>query len=528
MAQTTQKDGSWSDTAVWAGGVLPADSETVAVNHNITYDYDNSAMTNGYGAVTIATGKALTASSAAGNYYLKLKASTGGAGALKAGTSLGVPYPAGSVFTIHLNGNYANATSLINLFCLEPTYRRVALTATANVGATTLDVDTDLTGDIWAAGNLVNIVDIAAPYPDSEQRTIAVGGISSTQITITSGLTNSKAAGSYIYLISRNVKIIGNDYSNGLAVVNSSGIVYAEIRSLGYCHGFGSSAPVIFGGTIDVGYGFNGLNGQIHSVMCGSGAAANFPFLGNAFNYTIHSDCIITGWIYGFRGGGLVFNGTEILCTATTGIDNGGYGLWNYKFLGCNLHHNGKDFSGGIFKAYNTTFGSTIEFYGYNSAQRNSSLEYSESYNHDNISGAFRAWTRGGITSSTTSNPPTGRVRCYNHVCESATYPCWHQREILVEAGRTLRVRVWLKGDVGVEIKSQLVLPTADPLITGTGTGEWQQIGTSDTAWHEYVTSWTNSATYPVTIYLRFLATAASGNGYSDFQWAFDRTPLVR
>lgn len=80
----------------------------------------------------------------------------------------------------------------------------------------------------------------------------------------------------------------------------------------------------------------------------------------------------------------------------------------------------------------------------------------------------------------------------------------------------------------GVEIKSQLVLPTADPLITGTGTGEWQQIGTSDGAWHEYTTAWTNSASYPVTIYLRFLATAASGNGYSDFQWAFDRTPLVR
>jgi len=144
------------------------------------------------------------------------------------------------------------------------------------------------------------------------------------------------------------------------------------------------------------------------------------------------------------------------------------------------------------------------------------------------VAGAFRAWTRGGITSSTATSPPTGRTRSYQTVCESATYPGWYQREIVVDAGRQLRFRVWLKADAGVEIKAQLVLPTADPLVTGTGTGEWQQIGTSDGTWHEYVTSWTNSATYPVTIYARVLSTAASGNGYSDMMWAFDRTPLVR
>ena len=180
-----------------------------------------------------------------------------------------------------------------------------------------------------------------------------------------------------------------------------------------------------------------------------------------------------------------------------------------------------------VFSSKNTRYLSVIENSGYNTAYYPDNIA-SQSYDHDATAGAFRAWTRGGITSSTATDPPTGRVRSYQTVCESATYPGWYQREIVVDAGRQLRFRVWLKADAGVEIKAQLVLPTADPLVTGTGTGEWQQIGTSDGTWHEYVTSWTNSATYPVTIYARVLSTAESGNGYSDMMWAFDRTPLVR
>jgi len=87
---------------------------------------------------------------------------------------------------------------------------------------------------------------------------------------------------------------------------------------------------------------------------------------------------------------------------------------------------------------------------------------------------------------------------------------------------------VWGKADAGVTYKAQLVLPTDDPLVTGSGSGEWEQTMTADGSWYEYKTAWTNTATYPVTIYLRFLATAASGNAYCDFQWAFDRSPSRR
>jgi hypothetical protein len=174
---------------------------------------------------------------------------------------------------------------------------------------------------------------------------------------------------------------------------------------------------------------------------------------------------------------------------------------------------------------YNTYSTAIIEVNQYNGNWFAPS-SYVVSFDHDQTAGSFRAWTRGGITSSNTSEKPTGRTRSYQSVCESATYPCWHQREILVEAGRTVFVRVWGKADSGTTFYSQLVLPTADPLITGTGTGEWQQTIPADGTWREYVTSWTNSATYPVTIYLRFLGYGVTKNAYSDFEWTFDQPTM--
>lgn len=244
------------------------------------------------------------------------------------------------------------------------------------------------------------------------------------------------------------------------------------------------------------------------SRAIGTSTSTNNRFLGSVYSCNYVGTSMTANYFSGrIAGCNIVFEGCR-----------------NCLFHNLILLSNSNNFSTSktLFAAYDSSLGEDIYRSGF------SRSDISTSINHNGVNGAFRAWTRGGITSSTATDPPTGRVRSYQTVCESATYPGWYQREIVVDAGRQLRLRVWLKADAGVEIKAQLVLPTADPLITGTGTGEWQQIGTSDGTWYEYVTSWTNSATYPVTIYARVLSTAESGNGYSDMMWAFDRTPLVR
>ena len=262
----------------------------------------------------------------------------------------------------------------------------------------------------------------------------------------------------------------------------------------------------------------NGINGGNYNTITGT-------ILG--CSTAVYSSVI---WLTGFIVGctyGVSYTSTAFINGATLTACKGSIRYSDATIINSVLHSNGSDINCSIGTSYGTLFGSSSENTGYNSSVIKRDANF-KSFDHDATAGAFRAWTRGGITSSTATDPPTGRVRSYQTVCESATYPGWYQREIVVDAGRQLRFRVWLKADAGVEIKAQLVLPTADPLVTGTGTGEWQQIGTSDGTWHEYVTSWTNSATYPVTIYARVLSTAASGNGYSDMMWAFDRTPLVR
>jgi len=443
------------------------------------------------------------------------------------------------------------------------------------IGQTQLEVDQDVSADAeWIrAGATVNI-DNVARAANSEARTLA--SVAAGSVTVTAGLTAAKHSSALVILTSRNVKIqssstvieSGTIYRGsghvlrcaivsgnaGQCAINAtdnttvSGVVSTCSRSVYACTNTTISG-ISTGATNAV---ISSTNTMISGIISGSTYACNSS---NGINLSgIISGC--TGAVYNLFG--LVATGK--ICGCYSGLSSINSALLSGYILGCELSilycsevvvtgklvgcQSGLCFSqarisGAVLNAnkydvqsskafaFNSVLASAVENYGYSNAS-SLSIGYSQSIDHDTSPGAFRAWTRGGITSSTATDPPTGRVRSYQTVCESATYPGWYQREIVVDAGRQLRFRVWLKADVGVEIKAQLVLPTADPLVTGTGTGEWQQIGTSDGTWHEYVTSWTNSATYPVTIYARVLSTAASGNGYSDMMWAFDRTPLVR
>jgi hypothetical protein len=545
--KTTQKDGNWSDTAVWNGGTLPTSGQTIQISHNVIYDVDTSGFAAGHGAISIDAGKSITASTTAGAYYMKMAGSITGNGSLVAGTSALVTYPSSCTFTIQQTSTTGNIQTAggTNLYCVEPAIKYVKLSQGAIPGDTVLNVDTSVLSDIWAAGNLINIDDVTGTLPDSETRTIAAGGISAGTITVTAGLTAAKSAGSYVFLVSRNIKIIGPNSgigNYGVSPYNDTNI-YAEIRLFGRGVSGGlSPRNVTIGGTITncLSRGLFYCSSSVHvGVISNTVVGWEVPQGYSRFN-------IISGCTQGINGGsgGKIYGINGIVSGCGTGISGGQYpgvelsgcvidscttGVTNAEITasGCTFSNVTRDLQFTTGRLYNCTIGASTENQYYNSSVM-TQADILESFDHDAVEGAFRAWTRGGVTSSTATSPPTGRPRSYQTVCESATYPGWYQREIVVDAGRQLRFRVWLKADAGVEIKAQLVLPTADPLVTGTGTGEWQQIGTSDGTWHEYVTSWTNSATYPVTVYARVLSTAESGNGYSDMMWAFDRTPLVR
>lgn len=426
------------------------------------------------------------------------------------------------------------------------------------VASTALEVDVDVSSDPeWTrSGASVKVCNTARAVQVEE---FTISSISGSTINISSGLANTKQSGSFVVLIDRNIEIIaaGSIASLSSVYYGTGHVLNCAFRRPGSIGMTATSyvSGVSFDGVIsNFSYGLGtASSGILGGIFCGNtyniSGARNFDFTGKIIGcsygmtgcYEFKASGLISGSNYGINGcrtwvcDGTIENGSTAISENRGGKVSGlikgntsGIYASNVTLLGATFVNNQRDL---YFPQYgfaiNTLFSSATEFYVYSEYYLRNYNNF-QSFDHDQIAGAFRAWTRGGITSSNTSEKPTGRTRSYQSVCESATYPCWHQREILVEAGRQVRIRVWGKADAGVTYKAQLVLPTDDPLVTGSGSGEWEQTMTADGSWYEYKTAWTNTATYPVTIYLRFLATAASGNAYCDFQWAFDRSPSRR
>lgn len=321
---TSVGSGLWSAAGTWDAGV-PANGDIVIVSagHDVEFDVDQSGFVAG---ITLTVNGLLFASLTTGTYYLKLAENMNGSGTLRAGTSA-AHYPDTCLFTIFLAvGKTITATNLtLDLNCSEPTYTYVKLSAPASAGDTVLSVDTDVTADIWAVGNLIHVDNINKAQ-QSEERTIAGGGIAAGTITITAGLTASKLAGSTICLINRNIFI-----SASWCTAVTGGIVgrvFATIYNA--IMPYMSCSNLVIGGVISTTTGLPCVgvvyssNCTVSSVITGTTNAfgtgtADSTFSGlasgcyDAFNNTLN--CHIGGLIRGCRAGG---NGAQN--TQFTGI----------------------------------------------------------------------------------------------------------------------------------------------------------------------------------------------------------------
>ena len=207
--RTSVGSGNWATAGTWDTGV-PADGDDVVIasGHTVTFNADQSAFTTGIGLTITGT---LNHTTTTGTYVLKAKtgASIVGAGTWNIGTS-GTPIPFAAKHTITgVAGWYidGNAGLTMTVYGAEPSIKYVKLSGNEAAGQTELSVDTDVTGDIWAAGDIVRIDDIDKAQ-ETEERVIAAGGIASGAITVTAGLTAAKSTGAIVSLITRNIKII--------------------------------------------------------------------------------------------------------------------------------------------------------------------------------------------------------------------------------------------------------------------------------------------------------------------------------
>lgn len=530
--------GNWSSEQTWAGGVVPGNGDTVTIVSGdvVNFDVDQSGLAQGIG-LTVSPGATLVCSNSPGAYYLKCNGSLTLNGILKAGVSAREPLPASVTFTIDLAGSSTiNCQSVgrLELYCQEPDHRAIALTTAADIGATVLSVDTDLTGDIWAPGCEVNIDDVAGPLPDTETKAIAPGGIRPTNIILTSGLARAKAAGAKVILVTRNIRIISG---KGYAITNPIGsYVAAEIRT---ANGINGAADCVIGGI---------LSGCTNGNNCSSGIVHLGTISGCTYGLLCCTACTNRGTISGCNYG--LYSGSG---NTTTGEVSGcGYGIYhaagmrisgrisgclNGIYAGAGLRLAQATFVGNTYdlrrvtsaEMVRTVLGGATDNYQYNTTAVPES-SYVWSLDHNGVTGAFKAWSRGGVVVSDTKIVPAGYKVSFKHTCTSAQMPCLRQEEMTLEPGQTLQVtgQIRIADDHSAwPPRLEIIDPDADPLVDPNNAAlagdmvPHPEGSLSD--WQGVTISYTNADSLAKKVYVRCSARRQNGVVYE--VWSKSITP---
>lgn len=556
-AYVSSQSGLASAASTWNNVGHPSangDTFTISVGHVVTWDLDLTGLSTGLGACTI--NGTFQASTTAGSYGAKCNGTWtfGASASFLVNNGTGVPYPSGCTFQQNFNGNFSNtlnAATIVNIICQEPTHKFAKLTQQDNSGQAILHVDTDLTqsGDsaFWVNNALVRVDNVGVKFSQSEQYTIS--SVTSTTITLTTNLSNNKVAGSVVSLVSRNIKITSTG-SSGSAFSGGTGIVVnAEVR--GVANGFNNCTGVAVGGTVSGSTnGFNNTTGSISAVIAGCSTASL-----NCFNLSVSSP-VITGCTIVFNsltGGtcsslisgcgnvysscfGVLQSGSIIGCQYAF-INSGGYRFTGpsitNSFSAC-ANSTGGQYYGSVFSGntadidlvadgavfYNTQFGSTPPFSGYNSSNFSLPWSYTESVDHNGVVGAFMAWCLGGIVSNVASPVyDSTRVRSYQHAATSASAYVFRQQHITVPPSGSVNVRCYAQADTAMAYLPRLWIFTAnkEPLISGSPDVEvTMPTGYSTNTWYVLTGTYTNTTNEPVPVIVRTLAKNASGNVYFD------------
>lgn len=522
--RTTVSAGNWSSAGTW--DTPPVDGDTCVIAHAVTLDTDLSGYSTGV-TITINSGGSLEPASSAGTYGIKCNGhitvnSGGRLGPSSGATAYAVKWP------INLNGaRYIMGAGTVRLVCTEPDVKVVKLNTAASAGATTLDVrnldgsNVDLsTGTIpWLAGEDVRV----SNYGSANVEARVISSVSSNTVVLTVGLASAKAVGSLVALITRNVKVTGatgyafssataltlacevNGNANGLLscalATITGGAISVTTYQVNACPGTTITGGVFVGGTAT----FNSCFAPTISggVFCGESYVLNFcsgaTVLGGLFVGTTHiiNSCPSVRVVGGEFGGS----------TATVHSSSGE--MYDVLSAG-NATSDISNCSNLLAKS--CSFGSTTENGGYNGSAV-PLWAYVESIDHDQVSGAYKAWSKGGIVTSQSSTVPPGYSSAYQIALSSATYWGFYQHDYAVAPGQTLRWIVYRQQTVDASSKAEIVDAGHDPLLGGTAL-DTHTFSTGTGSWEAGQLDYTNSTTLPQTVTLRVSGMSASGTVY--------------
>jgi hypothetical protein len=527
---TSVGSGLWSAAGTWDAGVpLDGDDVVIASGHIVTFDVNQSAFVTGVSLTITGT---LTHTTSAGSYclFIKTGASVIGAGNWYIGTS-GSPIPFSSKHLIMgAAGWYVDGNSglVISVFGSEPVNTTIRLSSAASALDTVLNVDTNVTGDIWAAGDEI-VIDNVNKARDGEKRTIAVGGIASGTITITAGLTNAKIAGALVHLLTRNIRVITTDVSTRYLFYRCYNLAIGGGEFQGNYYRYllstnNTNSILSFSGGIV--YGFYRIT---NGLQTGN-------FYGGVFSYLYE----------------LGVNSNDIVLDGPIIISNAEYGLCRVSaakgtlVAGCNYAVFGPAIFDeitvqGSFRAFDSQTGtlvtnSNIIFNAYTFSRGNDGMFYDcyldgvapnfvnltiprfrEIYfiNPNLVDGAIYVRSNGGTVQSQNSVIPTGYSLAYQHALSNNNYECHWYKSFTVAPGETVVIDLHLRKDASMVYLPRVLLMegTANPLIGAAAVQTFTMTDRVD-VWEDDSFSIANTSDYDHVYVLWFLAKNASGNAY--------------
>jgi hypothetical protein len=551
---TSNATGNWSAGSTWVGGAVPIDNDTVIIasGHVVTFDVDQSGFANGINGITITGTLKLTRS--AGTYYLKMKAATtiSGAGTFDCGTADDIiPFAAKHTVTggagWYIKGDDGTGMTM-TVYAAEPTYKVVRLINDEIVGATRLEIDTDLTQDIWSVGDTVYILRYANSLQSSIETT-TITAIGENYIDIASGLTATKTTGSFVVLRNRNVKIIIPTVS-AIRYFTTSKLVIAggEIDFSNVTNGFQNCNVPVSGGFITGASTFfaNGGITLTGGVIFGRTSAAST--FGNTATTVIKDGYIVNmanldgsnstptkveggvfiegkGGTYFVNGGwsvtGGVFYGGDYFANSPGNAYNINIYRFHYGFsktVGAQLTnvifyetYNGWDLRFSLVKAFNSKFNCA----GYSWSQKE---HYGESIDHDQVPGAYKAWTKGGVTTKQATIYPPGYTNAMQTVLQNASVEGYWQKEVTVGAGASVNIKSYLRKPSSMTYLPRVIIfnkASTDPFAGGAGLHTFTMTDSIDT-WESDLYTYTNSGNMDVTLVIRCQGMNATGDMFSE------------
>lgn len=517
----------WSNAANWDTAPVDNDSVTIPANQTCIFDIDTSSgatWPNGIAGITVTGTLSVSTTTSS---YMKMKAATtiSGAGTFNVGTSGAGAIPFAVKFTLTGgSGWYVQGSGglTMGVYGAEPTYTYAKLSGAESAGATRLEIDTDLTGDIWANADSIRINNVNKTQ-QTELRTI--GAITSTYIDITAGLTASKLIDSYVVLITRNVAITGlganvlQNFTSGKLVVASGSLTSDNKNYLQTCTDVAITGGVFSGNSYPI---YSCISPTIAGgVFCGNTIvlqACISPiftggiFIGNVYTINSCNSVTISGGIFGGCDQDIGSSSGNI----TGGIFSGiGIAIIQSSFAitGATFTNNTYDIRQTQLTAFNQTFTSPVENSLYTQLSRNT---YSESINHNGTAGAFKSWTRGGITTSVATPVPTGFTRSYQLAPENATVEGFFNRRVNVPAGKTITLTLHLRKNASMTYLPRVWVHKlgTEPFTTSGDILHTFTMTNANDTWETDTYTYTNTADYDIELNCRFVAMNATGYVY--------------